>query len=309
MHELRDVPPEPQVPESQRGTGPLPLRYEDVVQDGRLRLEPITHAVGAAIWRRTLNEHPLVPVMTAEGILPILSRLQIEGGGGPISVRLPLQARGTFELLRTEDERGRVRLRIDMWAEVQGVRGQTHGAPPEGAGEPLSLGRVIAQHVLTRPFAPPEERGVEELPGGIPEGLSVRDVHFQPARSAMELPRGAKAIDDAFALDPCPIVFGLGHTDSNQHVNSLVYPRLLEEAALRRFHALGLGAPVLARYADLAFRKPCFAGDRMRIMVRAYKVGDELGVLAAFITAGEAITAGAAPSDRAHVFGRMQFTP
>lgn len=308
MHELRDIPPEPQVPDDQRGAGPLPLRYEDVVQDGRLKLEPVTHAIGAAVWRRTLAEHPVAQRMRDEGILPILSRLQVEAGGGPISARFPLQARGTFELVHTMDESEKVRLRVDMWAELCGVRGSTHGPDPDGSEEPMAVGRVIAEHVLTRPFAPPEERAVHDIPGGLPEGVTMRDVSWRAPRTAMELPRGAKAIDDAFALDPVPIVFGLGHTDSNQHVNSLVYPRLLEEAALRRFHSLGLPTSVLARYVDLGFRKPCFAGDRMRIMLRAYRSGDEVGVLGAFITSGEAITAGATPSDRAHVFGRMQFT-
>lgn len=308
MIELRDVPPEPQVPESQRGAGPLSLRYEDVVQDGRIRIEPITHAVGAAVWRRALLEHPLVQRLLGEGILPILSRLQVEGGGGPIDVRQAVQARGTFQLLRTQDEDERVRLRLDMWGELCATPGRTHGAPvAPSSGEPTPIGRMLAQHVLTRPFAPLEERNVSEIPGGLPSDVPMHDAAWKPPRSAMELPRGAKAIDDAFALDVCPIVFGLGHTDSNQHVNSLVYPRLLEEAALRRFHALGLPTKVFTRYADLAFRKPCFAGDRMRIMLRAYKLGDEIGVLGAFITSGEAITAGAAPSDRAHCFARMQF--
>lgn len=125
----------------------------------------------------------------------------------------------------------------------------------------------------------------------------------------MLLPEGACAIDERFVLDPCPITFGLGHTDSNQHVNSLVYPRLLEEAALRRFDALGLETRVLARFVDLAFRKPCFAGDRVRIALRADRVGDEVGVVAAFVPAAETTSADAAPNDRAHAFGRMQFTP
>lgn len=310
MIELRDVPPEPQVPDAQRGAGPLPLRYEDVVQDGRLKLEPVTHAIGAAIWKRTLAEHPLALQLAESGVLPILSRLQVEAGGGPISARDPVHARGTFELLHTVDDKDRVRLRVDMWAELQGVRGVTHGPPPEGAGEPMPLGRVIAEHVLTRPFAAPEERAVEDIPGGLPEGMTMRDAPWRVPRSAMELPRGAKAIDDAFALDPVPIVLGLGHTDSNQHVNSLVYPRLLEEAALRRFYSLGLPTGMLARYVDLGFRKPCFAGDRMRIMLRAYRAPNgEIGVLGAFITSGEAISAGATPTERAHVFARMQFTP
>jgi hypothetical protein len=304
---FREVPPEPEVPPQQRGEGTLALRYEDVVQDGRLRIEPISHAIGAALWRHTLVVHPMSSRLAAEGIAPILSRLQVESGEGPVSVRTDVRCRGTFELLRAIDAGDRVRWRVDTWAEVTGERGRTHGPAPEGAGEIIALGRASAEHVLTRPFAPPEERQVTEIPGGVPEGLPVRDVPWVPPAQAMELPRGATAIDEAFALDPCPIVFGVGHTDSNQHVNSLIYPRLIEEAALRRFHALGLPTTVFARFVDLRFRKPCFAGDRMRLMIRAYRHGDELGVVAALITAGEAIAVGPKPSDRAHCYGRMQF--
>lgn len=309
MIELRDVPPEPQVPESQRGAGPFSLRYEDVVQDGRLKLEPVTHSVGAAIWRRALDNHPLVQRLLGDRILPILSRLSVEAGGGPVAVRLPVQARGTFQMVRTVDAEDRIRLRLDMWGELCALPGLTHGPAPDEGAEPGTVGRMIAEHVLTRPFDPPEARQVDEIPGGLPEDVPMHDARWRAPTTALELPRGAKPIDDAFALDPCPIVFGLGHTDSNQHVNSLVYPRLLEEAALRRFHSLGLRTDVLARYVDLAFRKPCFAGDRMRIMLRAYRLGDEVGVVGAFITAGEAITAGPAPSDRAHCYARMQFVP
>ncbi|MDQ3030819.1 MAG: hypothetical protein M3Y87_00215 [Myxococcota bacterium] len=309
MIELRDVPPEPQVPESQRGASSLSLRYEDVVQDGRLKLEPVTHAVSSAVWRRALDNHPFVQHLLAERILPILSRLRVEAGGGPVSVREPVQTHGTFQFVRTVDEEHRIRIRLDMWGELRGVPGLTHAPPPEPGIEPTPIGRMIAEHVLTRPFDPPESRQVDEIPGGLPEDVPMHDSDWQPPLSVLTLPRGAKAIDDAFALDPCPIVFGLGHTDSNQHVNSLVYPRLLEEAALRRFHSLGLKPEMFARFVDLSFRKPCFAGDRMRIMVRAYRLGEELGVLGAFITSGEAITAGAEPSARAHCFARMQFTP
>lgn len=305
---FRDLPPEPQVPENQRGEGAFSLRYEDVTQDGRMRLEPLSHAIGASVWRSVLATHPLAQRLTSDGILPILSRLSIESDEGPVDVRSAAQCVGAMEMIRCVGEDGRVRLRMDTWAEARATRGRTHGPVPDGAGQPIALGRVLAEHVLTRPFAAsPEERSVTELPGGWPEDVPRRDAHYAPPRAALVLPKGAEPIDDAFALDPCPITLGIGHTDSNQHVNSLVYPRLLEEAALRRFHALGESTARFARFVDLGFRKPCFAGDRMRIMLRAFRLGDELGVLGAFITAGEAIGVGPTPSERAHAFARMQF--
>ena len=65
------------------------------------------------------------------------------------------------------------------------------------------------------------------------------------------------------------------HTDSNQHVNSLVYPRLFEEAAVTRAvdRERTRAAPgtdlrsqlLLARTFELRYRKPFFAGDRATI--------------------------------------------
>ena len=80
-----------------------------------------------------------------------------------------------------------------------------------------------------------------------------------------------------------PLTFGLVHTDSNMHVNSLVYLRLFEEAALRRFAELGRGVNVLGRTMDIVYRKPCFAGQTMHVVQRAFEVGQRLGVVAILV--------------------------
>jgi acyl-CoA thioesterase FadM len=78
------------------------------------------------------------------------------------------------------------------------------------------------------------------------------------------------------------------HTDSNMHVNSLVYVRLFEEAALRRFAALGKGSALLGRMLDIAYRKPCFAGQTMRVVGQAFEQGGRLGMAAALVGEDEA---------------------
>jgi hypothetical protein len=132
-------------------------------------------------------------------------------------------------------------------------------------------------------------------------------VVWQPRRDLLELPRGVTPLEDALAPDVAPIVFGLGHTDSNQHVNSLAYPRIFEEAALRRFASLGLATRLMPRYFDIAYRKPCFAGERMRVILRAYRDGEQVGVVGSLVaddvTASPARLAAASP----HCFARMQF--
>lgn len=292
------LPPPPEVPASQTATAEVEVRYEDITQDGRVRLEALPTALGAACWRRLLHEHPLSLAARRQGIVPILSRLLVEGGGGPVSVRRPLLARGRYELAHTERGGEVDRLIMNLYAEVEGVVGRTHGPPPDDAGEPVAVGRVFAEHVFTRPFAPAAERRVLELPAG--EGLPgvPPAVHrWQPAEAAATLPPGATPLDREPRPDAQPVVFGLAHTDSNQHVNSLVYPRVLEEAALRRLAEDGRETQVLARFVELAYRRPCFAGDRLRLDLQAFEHEGRVGTTGVF----------RGPEGRAHTYARLVF--
>jgi hypothetical protein len=259
------------------------LRYEDVAQDGSLMALAMPQCLGP-LWQVFFARHPAGLAARDAGILPILARLVMEGLEGPIPAVVPLEVRGAFQLAHTVDAAGAVdRLLLNMWATATGRRGRTHGPPIEGAGEPVVVGRVFAEHVFTRLFAPPGERKVLrfDLPG-LPPVPAARHL-WHPLEASGTLPEGATALDEDLVTDPCPIVFGLAHTDSNQHVNSLVYPRLFEEAALRRFDALGLPTAVLSRRVEVGFRKPCFAGDRVRIALRAFRLGDRLGATGVFL--------------------------
>jgi hypothetical protein len=60
------------------------------------------------------------------------------------------------------------------------------------------------------------------------------------------------------------------HTDANQHVNSLVYPRVFEDAVVRRLLTqpqIGIAEPqtLLSRALEIRYRKPFFASNRARI--------------------------------------------
>jgi hypothetical protein len=84
---------------------------------------------------------------------------------------------------------------------------------------------------------------------------------WRSPEALMGLPEGAEPLDVEPTLDPIPVAFGLDHTDGNQHVNSLVYPRVFEELAVRRH-----GDPkLLARALEMRWRKPFFAGERARL--------------------------------------------
>lgn len=280
----------------------MSLRYEDVSQDGRLRLEAVPTALGAVVWPRILAWLPkgaAEPRELVKAVVPILVRLTTTGGAGPVSVTHALDGSGVFRLAHALGPGGEVdRILLDVWATLSGVRGRTHGPPPEGAGEPLELGRVFARHVFTRLFAPPGQRRVTRLEPPLPPVPGPR-VAFEPLDGIATVPPGAELLEPGVSPDEARVAFGLTHTDSNQHVNSLVYPRLFEEAALRRLAKLGLGGDLLARFSDVGFRKPFFAGERARVWLVAFRLGGQLGAAGYF-----------APDEdgaRPHAYVRMLF--
>jgi hypothetical protein len=298
-------PEEPEVPLTQRAKGRVMLRYEEISQAGKVLLSAMPVALGPSIWRAYAS-HPLAAAMMADGVLPILSRLVLVAGDGPIGVLSPVEAEGSMALAHTAGEGGDVeRIVLNMWCRLYGEAGRTHLPAPPNAGARLLVGRVFAEHVMTRPFAKDREaRKVLRLPEveGVPVVPPDR-YEWRAAEDLLDLPEGAAWLDDGFAVDPAPVVFGLDHTDSNQHVNSLVYPRVFLEAALRRLWDSGRQGAFAGRCAELAYRKPCFAGERLRIVARAYERGDDVGVAGALITEEEA--RGPIEAARPRCFARM----
>ncbi len=284
---MRPFPPRPDVPPEQHERGEAVLRYEDIAQDGRLTLLGMPHAYGEVLFRQLLARHPMSGTMRTAGIVPILTRLVIDGTAESISVNHPLRAEGAFELAEERGHDAEVsRVYLNLWAELSAPRGRTFDPQPAGAGEPVVAGRVFAEHVFTRLFAPPEARRVTalEVPG---ERLPRRTYSPGPPDALLALPEGAAFVDE-WHDDPCDACFTLGHTDSNQHVNSLVYPRLFEDAFARRLAALSRSTNVLPRRVEVAYRKPSFAGERLRARMRLFETARGLGAVGSFTPPGAA---------------------
>ena len=238
-------------------------RFDDVAQDGRLQLVTLMQGLGA-IWRAFGGSNRL-DIFRAQGVLPMLRRLVFTGEPGPFSFHVPIHFSGTWRLAR---ETNGERIFLDMWLDAFAPHGSTMDPHPPENAERVLVGRLYAEHVVTRPFAPPAERKVTrlDLPGipPVPE-----DTH--PCEEAEDLVAGC-------TLSPASEhVFGMMHTDPNRHVNSLVYQRFLEEAVVKRM----TGAPtLLARATELRFRKPFFAGDRAVLAFAAEPLADAQGVFA-----------------------------
>jgi hypothetical protein len=287
------IPPLPQ--DAQRATATVYQRFEDVTQDGRLVLEALPNALGPAVWRAIIARDPAALRLFERGIVPVLSRFVLEGEAGPLSANEAVEADGGCQLARADDGR----IVLDMWADLRARKGRTHG-PRDPDAEMILVGRAYAEHVLTRPFAAAGERRVRDLDfPGAPRVIASRPAS-PPPESIAALPQGATPLEPAMRVDAVPLTFGLLHTDSNMHVNSLVYVRLFEEAAIRRFVELGRGANVLGRTMDIVYRKPCFAGQTMRIVQRAFEAEGRLGIVAVLVES---------PDDaaRPHAAVRMTF--
>lgn len=268
------IPEEPAELDGQRSSGPVALRYEDIVQDGRLALAALTQGFGQVVWPSLIRDEAAESVLR-RGIIPILSRMVLEGGEGPLSFYEPLVADGVWHLARVVGpDGGTERILLNYWSTLRGPSGFTlAGRAPAGAPI-ITAGRAYAEHVFTRLFAPPGERRVTtlDIPGrpAVPPGTWPRRRFEDVRRPEAAVPLGEAA--------RASVRFGLCHTDPNQHVNSLVYPRLFEDLAVHVLPTNGF-----ARRVELSWRKPFFAGEDATILLQPWRLGEDLGASGAFV--------------------------
>ena len=290
------APPAPAYPDDQHATYEGALRYEDCAQDGRLMPIALPPTMGG-LWRTVIAMHAGQRAAVKSGVIPILTRMTLYSHEQPVRIDRPIEVRAGFVLAHDKDDKGEVsRLFMNVWTDVKGIAGRIGPRQVDG---PLSpAGTLFAEHTFTRLFAPPDQRKVTRLEvEGYP---AVPDLHYAaPAPgSAADIPEGGTWLE-AEAPDPVEVPFTLDHTDANQHVNSLVYIRTFCDAAARRFAAAGKSLKLRSQAVDIAYRKPCFAGDRVHTILRMFSLGETLG--AAGVIAGE--------DGKARCYVRLLFAP
>ena len=259
----------PEFPPGQSATTTGGFRYEDVTQDGRL-IPLAVPPVLSGLWRAVLVNHQGARNALSHGVIPILTRMTITTTDQAIRPDRPFESHAGF-LLAHDKQGGEIsKLYMNVWANVRGAAGRLGRS--SSAGDLAVAGSIFAEHTFTRLFAPPDQRKVTRLPfEGYPE---VPEVHYPaPAPMTAQEPPDGAAWTTELAPDPADYVFTLDQTDSNQHVNSLVYIRLFLEAVSRRLAAEGRPLKVKSRAVDIAYRKPCFAGDRVRAHTRLFEGG------------------------------------
>lgn len=258
------------------------LRYEDVAQDGRLMPIALPPAM-SGLWQAAIVKSPGARNSIAKGVIPILTRLTLSTRDQPIRVDRPAFGRAGYELAHARQGDEVSRIFMNVWCELSGIAGRI--GPRAADGELAVAGLIFGEHTFTRPLAPPDQRRVTRLDAeGYPEVPPVR--YDAPApETAQDAPEGATWTSD-LAPDATESVFTLDQTDSNQHVNSLVYIRVFLDAAQRRIAAAGLPLAIRSRAVDIAYRKPCFAGDKVRAHLRLFDLAGQPGV-AGFIAGSD----------------------
>jgi hypothetical protein len=271
---LLPFPPEP-VTSDEEPVDAGSLRYDDVIQDGRLRLESAWRPTGKLLWRDPAAARVFGAMRS--GITNVLSRVTLQASEARIEPRAKLRSKVSYRFEHTVNGSGAVdHILFSTWVDV-------YGQARDGAFVPAA--RAYGQRVFTRINAPPGKHLVTHLDAFGPEGFPPDRVSWEPATALLEPPAGATLLDAEPRLDPIPVVFGLTHTDLNQHVNFLMYHRAVEQAALSRSLELGNGARIASREVSLGYRKPSFAGDVVRIAVQAFRLlGGAFGVVAAVVS-------------------------
>lgn len=269
------IPTPLDVPQSQQAGGKLRVRYDDIAQNGKVRLTAIPPLMGEIVWGLFLSEQKHIE-MYRQGIVPILTRLVLTNAPGPFSATRDLEGSGGYQFAHSVGAQGEVdRLYVNMWTLASGPHAETYAPPPAPDSPRVQAGSIHAEHVLTRPFAEAGSRKVTALSlDGLPT-IPEKRISSATYDGLLSLPEGAKELGSAHDE---VVTFGLMHTDSNRHVNSLVYPTLFEQTALALFSRLGIRETLLASWADIRFRKPCFAGQNVRFSVRAFEMGGKKGV-------------------------------
>lgn len=259
-----DFPPAPDARRSLVGEERARLRYEDVSQDGRMRVEGIWAPTGRLLWSGSELGRRVFCLGRDHEINTVLTRVILEATEAHVRPRVQLE---NALMARFEQRLGAdgnpTAVHLNTWLSSH----VTDAGAQAGAQRRTLVARAFGERVLAIFKNPPGQRRLTTLPDST-EPLPTSGAEPREAPSLLEVPPGCELLDAYPRLDPSRVVFGLSHTDSNQHVNSLAYVRFFENAALGRLLDLGLGATFMARRVEIAYRKPCFAGESLRVAVQ-----------------------------------------
>ncbi|RMF17326.1 MAG: hypothetical protein D6761_04470 [Candidatus Dadabacteria bacterium] len=224
-----------------------PARWDMVNQADELIVAHLNTSMGEAIYRLFEAQWPFAE-QRESGIIPINHVLRYRTTGARVKVGQPLQRRTEVRLYVQEDRTAANLRRIHLGGTCELV-----------TDDDATAARGEYWIALTRPFAPPQERRLTE----IPERLKALVPHTYPDDAPVLQPaeqwlpsRAPEQVEQDW--------FHINQTDMNHHVNTIVY---LDDAQTRcaRAFARHCDAPLdrlRFRELDVFFRKPFAAGQR-----------------------------------------------
>ncbi len=263
------------LPDPQQGRPTEEMHYDDVAQDGRLCVTAPAPAIGW-LWRDLITHLPGAREIQGKGTIPVLTRLIVNTSEAPARVDQGLTADGGYYLARNS---AGSHLYLNIGATLHARGGRL--LPLSGPEPAFAAATIFAEHTFTNIFGGPGQRAVTKLQAsGFPEVPS--DIYDASAPALIaDVPTNATTLAE-LGPDDAYMIAGLDHTDSNQHINSMVYVRWFIDAALRRCASIGQSKPLrLTRALEVAYRKPCFAGDRLSARLALYVPSDDAAAIGA----------------------------
>jgi len=222
------------------------LHFPDLTERLALRL--------AAVPRYTARSHfgPWLRIFRPDlagftGIFMPLVYIELETSDVATAPNAAVQVRGESYLART--------LRPD--GEVRHLVREGRHAVHDARGALIASSRLV--NVFTRYDADPARRRVTELPAELGGSVPARITEV-PGLDDL-VPRGRRPDFEADRTH----VWHYGQTDPNRHVNGVAYLRVLEDWTADVLADAGQDVGrVFAQRARVAYRKPCFRGERYR---------------------------------------------
>lgn len=247
------------------------LTLPDLDQGFRLQLQTMLRLVLPAMYN-DFARHVDVAAMRRRGLASVVSFMDLTAAATPLAVGATIDAdceTRLCELSGVGPGHARARMGLELRLDFRSLPGT--GDPRRyrdivaGAG-PVSCGSARLLLTMVRPFAPADERLVSE----IPEELAHLTAHtLAPPHPVAEdlvqvsgdLARCGQAGADE-EHGSVAGVWGLHHTDVNQHVFTGAYLMAFEDLAARQAHASGLpAAGHRIHRVQALFRRPFAAGD------------------------------------------------
>ncbi len=222
----------------------LNMNAELIASSLTTTLGPGLHSALGPYWKFNVN--------SGDGVAPINHILKFETFGHPCPLRTPLRHEYRLRLVATRNndrilKRGHLVMTCDLFKKDE-------------APHPL-VGRSEFWLALTRPFAPPAERRISDVPAGL-KFLKEREPTAHDLISRGIESYRCDANDKTLTRAAQSIVFHMDQSDQYRHINTVKYlDRALDLLSLQCHKTGGDVGRLRFREIAIYFRKPFVPGQ------------------------------------------------